>query len=184
MARHEGKTAEDPGDWRGLMRDFWQWGILEPERFYYGRGAFAFRAGTDAELVADSFWAFYARVVEPRLQSVRSPGDILRLDDEELGPYCMWEPTCAAAAHLSGDDERARAFLEMSMSGYEVAKEHGYQGMDAKHPGWPLASSMLTALGGDPEALPAPRPDWPRKDPRFIAKVREGTQPPDWLGYD
>lgn len=184
LARHGGDAVQNPGDWRGLGQKFWQWGILEPARFYHGRGKFAFRAGADPEQVADTFWRFYVRVIEPRLLSVRTPGDILRLEDEEVGPYGMWEPTYAAAAHLSGDNARARAILEMSMSGYAVAKEHGYMGLDAEHPGWPIACSLFRSLGGDPSALPAAtRPDWPRKDARFIAKVREGTQPPSWLGY-
>jgi hypothetical protein len=184
LARHGVGASPNPGDWRGLGAKFWQWGILEPERFYHGRGQFAFRAGADPEQVADTFWQFYVRVIEPRLQSVHTPGDILRLEDDEVGPYGMWEPTYAAAAHLSGDDARARAILEMCMSGYAVAKEHGYGGLAPEDPRWPIACSLLRALGGDPNALPAvPRPDWPRKDERFIAKVREGRRPPDWLGY-
>lgn len=185
LAAHAGQTVEGPPDWWGLLQDFWQWGILEPKRFYHGRGEFAFRAGADAELVADSFWAFYMRVIEPRLQAVRTPGDILRLDVEEIGPHTMYAPACAAAAHLSGEDERARGFLEMCMSGHAVAKEHGYAGMDPESQGWPMACSFLRALGGDPEALPpSSQPYWPTKDPRFIAKVREGSQPPNWLSYE
>lgn len=185
LAQHGVETDGHPRNWRGLGANFWQWGILDPERFYHGRGQFAFRAGVDAEQVAEVFWSFYLRVIEPRLQSVRTPGDILRLEEEEVGPYSLWEPTYAAAAHLSGDDARARAILEMSMSGYAVAKEHGYGGVAPADPRWPIACSLLRALGGDPNALPtAPRPDWPRKNARFIAKVREGTRPPDWLGYE
>lgn len=195
LARHgqEAQGVGDPDKWRGLLEDFSQWGALDVERYYHGRGEFGFRAGADAEQVAEHFWAFYLRVVEPRLQSVRTPGDLLRLSEREIGPHGMHDVNCAAAAWLSGDEGRARAFLRMSMAGYALAEERGYRGIDPSSTWWPIAASMLRELGGDPQKLPTgPEADWPMKDPRFIARRREGrrlaiekgrTLSPGWIGY-